>query len=1139
MRFNGRFSYLLVFLYTLQAIPTSFAEKGEVLKKRGSEYLQSTSSGFVENKGQIINDNGAVMNDVFFKSSIPEGDLYITNKGLTYAFYKIEDEDRKEKEHKNDENISIRQYRMDVDLKGASIKKENIITESTGSCVYNFFYEHCPNGIMRVNQYKKITIKNVYPNIDWVWKIESDNQLKYDFILHPGADITSIKLLYKGGDLTLKENGRILQISTPIYEFKEGNLLCYDEKRTLSSSFKITKNEVSFSIPNIDLNATTIIDPPLIWCTTYCGSGYTGIKATECDKNGNLFVTGYTNSPNFPTQNAGVFFQGNLVMFYDVFIIKFDPQGNRIWATYYGANDDDVGNDIKLDVNGNIFVTGSSKTTNGFPVQNPGGGAYYQPANGGAPAQDAFMLKFDNNGNRIWATYFGGSNMEVGDYLYIDNNGDVFMTGITVSTNLPTKNANGFFQGSSGGFADVMLTKFSNSGVLLWSSYYGGTGFDEGYSITGDANGNVFFAGVTKSPNFPTQNNGNYFDGTFSGISDLFVLKFDNTFTRQWASYIGGSSEEELAHIIITANNELFFVGNTASNDFVTANNPLPGSYNDASFNGITDVVIMKFDNNGALLWSTFYGSPGGDLNTPYDYDRIAKDGCGNVYFTNSTRSSGMPIKVSANNDYLLGTYKGGNDLFISKFSENGIHKWGTYFGHIYEDLRGSLAIDDSGAVYVGAEFANYPNAASLPLLDQGNGAYFQNVVSGTDNGFIAKFEYGPLMFSGNVTPACTCDGTATVIPSGGLPPYTYLWNTNPPQTTATAVNLCAGNHTVTVTDANCHSKTFTITVTSNGPDATIGTIVPVNCKGESNGAATININGGVAPLTYTWYPNIGNTLTVNGLPAGTYYFVVRDANGCFDSIPVYILEPNDSLSAISSVSNISCGSGEATVLGTGGTPPYSYLWLPSGGNGPIATGLNIGTYNCTITDAHNCTFTETVTITVPPAPIAAFTASPLTGPKPLLVTFVNSSTNGNSYQWDFGDGNTSTLENPTNTFLTNGTYEVRLIVTNTGGCSDTITVKIIVEGDITLIIPNIFTPNGDGVNDLFLIKSSLIKEFNLQIFNRWGNIVTEINDVSQSWDGKSKSGNYVADGTYYYVIKAIGLDDIDYSTKGFVTVEK
>ena len=100
-------SYLLLFLCTFQATPFSFAQRNDVLKKRSAEYLQSTSSGFVENNGQIVDDNGVQMNSVFFKSSIPEGDLYITSKGLTYAFYKIEDEDKKVKEKINDEKLTI------------------------------------------------------------------------------------------------------------------------------------------------------------------------------------------------------------------------------------------------------------------------------------------------------------------------------------------------------------------------------------------------------------------------------------------------------------------------------------------------------------------------------------------------------------------------------------------------------------------------------------------------------------------------------------------------------------------------------------------------------------------------------------------------------------------------------------------------------------------------------------------------------------------------------------------------------------------------------------------------------------------------------------------------------------------------
>jgi gliding motility-associated-like protein len=169
--------------------------------------------------------------------------------------------------------------------------------------------------------------------------------------------------------------------------------------------------------------------------------------------------------------------------------------------------------------------------------------------------------------------------------------------------------------------------------------------------------------------------------------------------------------------------------------------------------------------------------------------------------------------------------------------------------------------------------------------------------------------------------------------------------------------------------------------------------------------------------------------------------------------------------------------------------------------------------------------------VTVSPAPIAAFTdtAGPQANP---IYTFIDNSTGATTWFWNFGDGNTSNLQNPNHQFPGPGTYTVTLIVTNAAGCTDTITTQITVTEFI--IIPNVFTPNGDGLNDEWYIPNSGMESFHVQIFNRWGTLVFESKSSEIRWDGRSTSGNELSDGTYYYILVAVMK-----GTNGPVKVEK
>lgn len=218
----------------------------------------------------------------------------------------------------------------------------------------------------------------------------------------------------------------------------------------------------------------------------------------------------------------------------------------------------------------------------------------------------------------------------------------------------------------------------------------------------------------------------------------------------------------------------------------------------------------------------------------------------------------------------------------------------------------------------------------------------------------------------------CTAaNGNAIVTATGGTPGYTYSWSGGG-GTGATSTPLASGTYTVTVHDANNCMVTGTATIGNiPGGNASVVNQTNVSCSGGSNGSITVSISGSAASsFTYNWTPNVGNTATVSNLSPGNYSVTITDNFGCVATASTTITQPpvlNLSLAA----TNVSCNGGSngtITATTTGGTPTYSYVWNPSVGTGAAVSGLQAGTYSCTVTDANGCSNTKTITLVQPTA---------------------------------------------------------------------------------------------------------------------------------------------------------------------------
>src|SRR3989454_8208235 len=417
-----------------------------------------------------------------------------------------------------------------------------------------------------IPHYARVVYREVYPGIAMVFHGDA-GRLEYDLLVSPGADLGRVRVGFEGtGDPRLDTNGHLIlpldggevvQHAPVVYQEIAG------QRRAIKGAYRLVgEREVGFAVAPHDETEPLVIDPVLSYSTYLGGSGSESGFAIAVDAAGSAYVTGWTESADFPTANP---MQPQPRGGGDAFVAKLRPDGsNLLYSTYLGGSGYDSGSSIAVDADGDAYVAGATGSTD-FPTVNP-----LQPAFGGGNS-DAFVAKLSPAGSDLLSsTYLGGSGTEGGGGLPVDAMGQAYLAGSTSSADFPTVNPMQPTRGGPSDLFDAYVAKLDPSGAaLVYSTYLGGSADDGASGIAVDTVGDAFVLGATGSTDFPTLN---ALQPARAGRNDAFVASFDPTGAIRYSTYLGGSRDEEPFGISVDTSGSAYVTGGTTSSDFPTAN---------------------------------------------------------------------------------------------------------------------------------------------------------------------------------------------------------------------------------------------------------------------------------------------------------------------------------------------------------------------------------------------------------------------------------------------------------------------------------------------------------------------------------------------------------------------------------------
>ena len=990
---------------------------------------------FIENKGQWDKQ-------VTFMTTAGNGAFFLQKKGFTVLQHDAKDlENLIHKNHTQNrvaaafEKAILHSHAYTVQFVGANENAE-IIPDKALPSVNNYFIGNDKSkwaGDCKL--YGGVTYKNVYPNIDVRYYSDAGARLKYDIIVHPGGDINKIALQYKGAD-NLAIKNKELVIKTSVGENKELSPYTYEiinnQRKDVETKYEIKGDVVRFKVKDHAANSTLIIDPSLVFFS-YTGSvtdnwGFTATYGPD----GSFFSGGIAFGNNFPVSTGAyqtTFAGGER----DIAIMKLTPDGkNRVYATYIGGSGSEQPHSLIVDPQGNLILAGRTNSSN-YPVTVPlvgsGGGwdIVVTKLNAAGNALIGSMRIGGSGDDGVNITSDEGSGMKslkrnYGDdarsEVIIDGAGNIYVASCTQSTGssgmFPT--TPGVFQPNPAAFIDptknqdaVVIKLSPNCNSVIWSSFLGGSDNDAAYVLALGNNNNLYVAGGTASNDMSEISSSGVISSTNSGgACDGFIVELNNNGTTAIrGTYLGTNSSDQIYGIETDNSGKVYVMGTTEGSWPVV---------NAAYSNPNSKQFISKLDPNlSGFIYSTVFGS--GSPLPNISPTAFLVDRCENVYVSgwggkadyklgyNNSTTRGMRVTADAIKGV---TDASGSDFYFIVIKKDAASLlYGTFFGQ--DDPIGDTPLsfgdhvdggtsrfDRNGVIYQAIcancnksiSFFGTPGAWSTTNNAMGGGQCNLGMLKIKMN--FAGVEAAPqASINGVVNDTAGCvplkvDFTDTIQNA-----KSYVWD------------FGDGSPRVTTVSANV-SHTYNA----------VGTYLVTHIAIDST---TCNI----ADTAYLKIRAGNNIATLNFIPAKTGL--------CTDLS--YLFTNTSSASTAPFKANSftwDFGDGSPRII-TGQTPPVTHTYAGA------------GTYivKLILADTSFCNSPDSISKTIRLSPqVKAQFKTPARGCVPYNAVFENTSAGGLNFLWDFGDGTTSTTDNPTHLYTTVGSYIVKLYAFDSTSCN-------------------------------------------------------------------------------------------------------
>ena len=617
-----------------------------------------------------------------------------------------------------------------ADTKGATLEMRfhgaqtpsSITGQELQESFSNYFIGSDPSAWKRkLPNFGSVLYRDLYPGVHLKLHQLSSAQLEYDFLVDPGADPGSVQLEFMGATkLEIEKSGDLL-IHTRTGLLRHQKPKLYQGGKQIDGRFvKRSATRIGFLAGNYDKSKQLVIDPVVLY-SSYIGANMDDqINAMVVNPDGTVIVAGATKSTNFP-RNFGTTLSTDAGGSWDTILFKLNASGtNVVFSSVIGGNRDDIAQALTVDSAGNIYVAGTTNSTdlpvstNAFQKTNAGGFSASDPIF----RADAFLMKLNPSGTSLmFATYLGGSLGDSVTGLLLDKDQSPILIGNTLSATFPvTANA---FQRAIGGNSDGFIAKMNAIGTeLVYSTFFGGSGPDSLTAITTDGEGSFYVTGATSSPNFRTTANAP--QKTLAGNSDIFATKFLNNWSLVYSTFYGGTGTDVGTSIAVDSKGVVFVAGTTTNGSFpVTSATSLQDFYG----GGNTDGVFFSLDAAGAKVrFGSFLGG-----NRQEENLKVALFADGSLLLAQTTDSTNFQVTPDA-----FSRNSGGRDILLIKVpADLATLTYSTYFGGGNNDFLNGVHIDSANNIYL----SGTTDSQFFPVTRSA----FQPITQGGTDGFVLK----------------------------------------------------------------------------------------------------------------------------------------------------------------------------------------------------------------------------------------------------------------------------------------------------------------------------------------------------------------------------------------------------------------